>query len=265
MQALGQKDESEHCEPFRKEDNANEQRSKKAWTSTGDLHSRKVQLKSPHGLAVISSVSIDGKVQFFEDCDKPQKWRLVVKTCQMSDRQPEVVEVITAFKMSLFETTKIDWEAAVIPFRSMDINGFLRDHVPLYPLSVFFVGPFEKSVRDSEQIEQEPFDVSTAKAFEDISPPNTREDDGSTSTRTQHAPLSSPVGTLGRSPPRTHLEFAIRRNLEHILSVCTIHATPEVPEASMAKSLPDALREVEAVALTCGDMSGHVISWSASL
>lgn len=50
-----------------------------------------------------------------------------------------------------------------------------------------------------------------------------------------------------------HLDFMVRRNLEHILSVCSI----PVPELSKDGITP--------IALTCGDVSGHRISTSASL
>lgn len=51
--------------------------------------------------------------------------------------------------------------------------------------------------------------------------------------------------------PREHIDFLVRRNLEHILSVCAI---PFKPSSLFG----------EVVALTCGDMSGHRICHSAS-
>jgi hypothetical protein len=51
--------------------------------------------------------------------------------------------------------------------------------------------------------------------------------------------------TFAKDQP--HLEFMIRRNLEHILSVCSI-------------PIPD-----KGIALTCGDMSGHRLVTSATL
>lgn len=48
------------------------------------------------------------------------------------------------------------------------------------------------------------------------------------------------------------LDFALGRNLEHILSVCSI------PVAESSDKIP-------LIALTCGDISGHRISTAASL
>lgn len=55
-----------------------------------------------------------------------------------------------------------------------------------------------------------------------------------------------------------HLNFALRRNLEHILSVCSI----PVAEPSAAAAASD---KIPLIALTCGDISGHRISTAASL
>lgn len=55
-----------------------------------------------------------------------------------------------------------------------------------------------------------------------------------------------------------HLNFALRRNLEHILSVCSI----PVAESSAVAAVSD---KIPLIALTCGDVSGHRISTAASL
>jgi hypothetical protein len=57
-----------------------------------------------------------------------------------------------------------------------------------------------------------------------------------------------------------HLDFALRRNLEHILSVCSI----PVQKATSFLDQSD-LSYCEAIALTCGDVSGHRIATAASL
>jgi hypothetical protein len=66
-----------------------------------------------------------------------------------------------------------------------------------------------------------------------------------------------PFRTIPFSRPRApdpHLDYIIRRNLEHILSVCSIPVT----------RTPNAKEEEIAVAITCGDLSGHRIVTSAS-
>lgn len=64
---------------------------------------------------------------------------------------------------------------------------------------------------------------------------------------------------------QSNLNFVMKRNMEHILSVCAIPisnkpigldpASPSIPETRTEKR----------IALTCGDLSGHRISTSASL
>lgn len=54
-----------------------------------------------------------------------------------------------------------------------------------------------------------------------------------------------------------HLDFVIRRNLEHILSVCSI------PLSNASGSEPE--NRIAATALTCGDITGHRITSSSSL
>jgi hypothetical protein len=54
-------------------------------------------------------------------------------------------------------------------------------------------------------------------------------------------------------PGDKHLEFTLRRNLEHILSVCSI------PVGDNSDG------EIKPIALTCGDVAGHRIANEASL
>lgn len=90
---------------------------------------------------------------------------------------------------------------------------------------------------------------------------------------------SLPSGTLKPgSSPKSHIEYFAWRHLEHILSVCAVpillpkliedHSTQQ---PGHSRGSPPASWEAEAktddalVALTCGDMSGHLIGASASL
>jgi hypothetical protein len=61
-----------------------------------------------------------------------------------------------------------------------------------------------------------------------------------------------------RFSPNEDLDYAFRRNLEHILSVCSI------PVAIEQNKVPRSLRG-PAVAITCGDIAGHRIGPRASL
>lgn len=69
--------------------------------------------------------------------------------------------------------------------------------------------------------------------------------------------------------PDPNLDFIVRRNLEHILSVCSI---PVPAKSEDGKVVSQQSEEAErgsnkeiAIALTCGDLSGHRLVTSASL
>lgn len=62
-----------------------------------------------------------------------------------------------------------------------------------------------------------------------------------------------------------HFDFIIRRNLEHILSVCSIPvARPQLASIDSRKPIPTH-EKISPIALTCGDISGHRVGLSASL
>lgn len=186
-----------------------------------------VASNSRHGISVVCSVAINGEVQLFKSTRSAQSWTLPGNNEQMreADNQRHAVEVITAYKMQLVDIMNLDWKTQVIPWDRMNVSQFILGG---------------ETVR----------------------------------TRTERIPTNPPVGTPGTiSPPKipgaphNHLIFAARRNLEHILSVCAVQTTLGAPDDTVAHSLPHALRgsKLRAVALTCGDMSGHRICWSASL
>lgn len=60
----------------------------------------------------------------------------------------------------------------------------------------------------------------------------------------------------------SHLDFVIRRNLEHILSVCSVPIRPARFYDGVGKEGGTTEQEI---ALTCGDLSGHRLVNSASL
>ena len=87
--------------------------------------------------------------------------------------------------------------------------------------------------------------------------------------------LSSSVFRKVSFSPDLRLDFITRRNLEHILSVCTVRV-PLRLDSSGDMNVPHQQSQVErqtqeissnafAAALTCGDLSGHRLVTSASL
>lgn len=61
-----------------------------------------------------------------------------------------------------------------------------------------------------------------------------------------------------------HMNFVMQRNLEHILSVCSIPVPHKCGKGCQSQQ-PCPKEKEKAIALTCGDMSGHRIVTSASL
>ncbi|KAG6362407.1 hypothetical protein INS49_010637 [Diaporthe citri] len=66
------------------------------------------------------------------------------------------------------------------------------------------------------------------------------------------------------SPIMDHIEFAARRNLEHILGVCAIPVSVHVSEETAKGVIWQKLCDVEPIALSCGDLSGHRICTRSS-
>lgn len=98
------------------------------------------------------------------------------------------------------------------------------------------------------------FEITTAYKLQTL-PKNFEEDLQSVPPPTYHTfddiLKESPYAPLSFSKD-DYVDFVIRRNLEHILSVCSIPTSPVGDSKPM-------------VALTCGDMSGHRLTGKASL
>lgn len=203
--------------------------------------------KNSHDISVISSVTIDGQFQIFEDKKdraSPQKWSVSVKGQQAPglDGQPWSHEVTTAYEMKILDDLEADRQAYLIPLHKMNVSQFLRDQQRAASPMPLYVPIPDRNRPDKHN-----------------------EGDEAARTRMQHFPLDQASDKMGTVSPEKNLGFAARRNLEHILSACTIQATPKPYGSKVASPLPEELRHVKAVALTCGDMSGHRICWSASL
>lgn len=206
--------------------------------------------KSSHGVSVISAVAIDGKIQTFGDDISPPKWTFVLKPQPKRDSRAksQTVEVTAAYQMRVVDDPKTEWRTFHIPLHNMKLSEVFRQ-------------------------QQSPYAMSCCVApFEDLEFPQNEDGGGATIFRTPSVPIDPPIGIPSKSTtlkipssPESHLGFAAWRNLEHILSVCTVPVTSVDPDAASFTTLPETLSKVDAVAITCGDMSGHRICWSASL
>ncbi|KAF2492947.1 hypothetical protein BU16DRAFT_94470 [Lophium mytilinum] len=147
-------------------------------------------------------------------------------------------------------------------------------------VSIFVNGELQELVQDSEEDSEDWYFTKPGKGFlmEPSKPlqitvafkllPCKKDWDGGNFPITQHSLRemhkmleASSFTRLKLSENDLHMDFVMRRNLEHILSVCS---TP-VPH-TCRKGCEDGklCPEKTAIALTCGDLSGHRIVTSAS-
>lgn len=232
--------------------------------------------KKPYAVSVICSVAINGEVQLFMDDTSPQKWRLqgISPEPKKPDGRPKLCEIITAYELRLLDEPKTNWKSHIIPWQKMRVSEFLRKHTSASSLPALVLRQCRHSTPDMLQEGEELSNIGTVKDSGDtIANPIEHNEAGAPEpTQMQGLFKGHEVETPGKSSApkglgvsRKHLDFAARRNLEHILSVCAIQATRQPPDTSGSSSISSPLDDVEAVALTCGDMSGHRICWSASL
>ena len=158
---------------------------------------------------------------------------------------PNVMEVITAYKLMLLPAAGADWRNFLVPYERADVNRFIRD-TPFTPISL-------TDIQGSPSVINQ--EVSPASH-------NLPKDPG----KKAHTVRLNPSGVLNMdSSPADHIEFTLRRHLEHILCVCSVPLEkPLLVQDISRQSSPVSDRGI-AVALTCGDISGHRICTSASL
>ncbi|KAI5919338.1 hypothetical protein F4810DRAFT_724648 [Camillea tinctor] len=136
-----------------------------------------------------------------------------------ANRTGSEIEIIVAYKMILFDKSRSNWEQLIIPASSVNVGQMLKNE--------FFCGSLS---------------ISTIR------------DAGKDDVKSINFKLTDPSGLPeNEETAQNLLEFIVRRNLEHILSACSI----PLKERSIRMMRSP-------VALTCGDMSFHRICTSAS-
>lgn len=142
--------------------------------------------------------------------------------------------------------------------------------------------PGDHSNAESGQLEAN-VAVNTQESGTALSSKNASPSD--TPDHSHHNPISEPMGSSlpsgtlkPGSSPKLHIEYFAWRHLEYVLSVCAVPTlVPKLFEHQSTgqpghvRGSPTVSREEEAkaddalVALTCGDMSGHLVCASAGL
>lgn len=194
----------------------------------------------PDDVVVLVSIFVNGEVLKW---NKEGTWDWSLGTMGPNqhileaDEHPPTMEVVTAYRMLLCPRRKTDWTNFLIPASAADVSQILKT-ASFTSFSLFETDP------------------------------------GSDSVELENSRIPSAMPTNIAS---SRIEFAVRRNLEHILSVCAIPvAQPAAdkgnqtarPTSGKGKDVETAASpcdDIEPIALTCGDISMHRICSSASL
>lgn len=216
-------------------------------------------------ISVIAALAIYGKVHRL-GINAPQRWKLRLRPSE-PDGQPRTLEMTAAYRMQQLTIPNTDWKVPVIPWEDMKVIELLWKQQSSQGSPVGPPGSFGEPTSGMAYTHARKRKYSNSDGIKHYKNIRLAKDnmDGVTGPRQVRSfPAEPPVGTPDASlSPQSHLNFATRRHLEHILSVCVVPATPNGDSSFLPETLDS--DEVKAVALTCGDLSGHRICWSASL
>lgn len=235
--------------------------------SQGSCNKKK---ETHYGVALVTSIAVNGDMIRFNVGQSPHMWKQTLKAKSSTlGGQIQAMEIVTAYKLILLEKASSDWKNFAVPVKDMNPSRFLREASVIPPLSTLITrisgndgltqsyGERHSETREDKENKGEAGMV------------NVSQDENAT---VGNQPPKDPSPAVPReptiqktSPTLDQIEFSARRNLEHILGVCAIpvavHVSEEIAEGFIWKKLQD----VQPIALTCGDLSGHKISTPSSL
>ncbi|KXH48869.1 hypothetical protein CNYM01_04885 [Colletotrichum nymphaeae SA-01] len=175
-------------------------------------------------VAVVVSVFVDGKAVHWGHSDTT-----VTGLWTRSLGSKATVEVVAAYKMVHLAKANAAWDEFLIPAVRADVGKYLKS----VQFTAFHISKYIKPAEDKKTEQPE---KSRIRWVQSVS--STKD------TQPHRLPTNSSTD---------HIDFVVRRNLEHILSVCAIPVeNPSVEGGTVA------------FALTCGDMSMHRVCSSAS-
>ncbi|KAK6075870.1 hypothetical protein SCUP515_05691 [Seiridium cupressi] len=168
--------------------------------------------------------------------------------------------------MILAPAANAHWKDFLVPAAYTDVNKLIRQEPrPDVSLSVLHY----PARSDGHLSSNDGGDHDDAK-YEAANPSNTEVVNGSR-TREKYdfhvqadpsgiPKRSSSKTSAERASPKNHISYIVHRNLEHILSVCSVPL--KAPRMGMDEEITEG--KILPVALTCGDMAFHRISASSS-
>lgn len=203
----------------------------------------------------VMGVFVDGKARRFESEEsRLGQWEETVK-------RGTAMEVTAAYKLILVPKEAVDYRNFLIPVAAANVSQFLAEETPI---SLYSLSSIELGRRHFEAPPDRGEDNSyLAPAGPTLQPKGTKWNESISTTNLD--PLETQLRTrrlFGLPTPfstRNYIDFAVWRNLEHILSVCAIpHKAPVLVE-HQDETTTGLYSEkcTDAVALTCGDFSGH--------
>lgn len=257
------------------------------------------QQGSSYAATAVVGVFKNGQALKFEKDTKTSSfqwthnWAEKTQDPQDGSASKNVVEFVAAYKLIKMRSQRESWKNFVIPAESSAIDSFLSEESRPFdfflsqldvdsklaqdrpnragerePTTRVATGTGEPAKEPHEDLVQDTMEATDRPNGSSSRPmPDPAEKDieaDSKRAKSRCAKYSSPSGVQEADDLGNHIEFAVRRNLEHILTVCAIHLVEPGLETD-GKDEPKAVNKHPKIALTCGDLSGHSISHSASL
>ena len=181
--------------------------------------------KLMESIAVVVSVFLDGEAVQWTN---KSHWERLLGS-KTSTRNE--MEVITAYNMIHLPASQAHWKTFLIPAELTDVNALLQD-VPFSSLRLSMVD--ETSTNKQNIADEEKSEERVRITHED--------------------PSGIPSDSV---LPKNHIEFVVRRHLEHILSVCSIPLRYEQSDRRQPRP-EESAQDIS----DCSDMWGYLMSSS---
>ncbi|KAK1963129.1 hypothetical protein LY78DRAFT_642002 [Colletotrichum sublineola] len=191
-----------------------------------DARDSQTQTGEADAIAVVVSVFVNGKAIQWRATDLDNTDIILLEEPLKGGG---TLEVVTAYKMVHLSKSRAGWKEFLLWPAVTDVSN----HLASEPFTPFHPSEHVDHVECTDATHSEGL-VSQLM--------------GSSSLAVRRRPENLPTDSS-----INHIDFVVRRNLEHILSVCAVPV-----EGSLLGG------ETLRVALTCGDMSGHRVCSSAS-
>lgn len=225
------------------------------------------QLEKERPIATaVMGVFVDGKArQFKRKESNVEQWEETLK-------KGTTMEVTAAYKLILVPKEAVDYRNFLIPVSAANVTQFLAEETSISSCSLSAINLGGKHVGPSS--DQREDNGHLAPASPTLRPTDAIGNEGTRLSGTanlgsheKQQRMLRPSGLPTAVSLRSHIDFAIWRNLEHILSVCAIPLKPPLLVEHQNKTTTGlgAENDRDAVALTCGDFSGHRLYNPASL